>query len=304
MSSLVIETSELGKVFKTPWARKKITAVADVSLKVSQGESFGFIGPNGAGKSTTIKILMGSLRSTSGQAKLNGLECSNPKSRIGVGYVPESPYLYDYLTPLETLEMGCKLHHVQEQNTRAYCMGWLDKFSLAHVASRKIRTFSKGMAQRTALAYALAVRPRLLVLDEPLSGLDPVGRKEVIDILMDYRIQGGALFFSSHVLYDVERLADRFGLIHQGRLTTVQSPAELVGETSMMVVRSLGETLVAGMVGDSFGHWYTEIEQNRLWPLLDMLRASGHSIVEVRPKISLETAFMAYVSKETPAVSQ
>lgn len=304
MSSLVIETSELGKVFKTPWMRKKITAVADVSLKVSQGESFGFIGPNGAGKSTTIKILMGSLRPTSGQAKLNGLECSDPKSRIGVGYVPESPYLYDYLTPLETLEMGCKLHHVREQNSRAYCMDWLEKFSLAHVASRKIRTFSKGMAQRTALAYALAVRPRLLVLDEPLSGLDPVGRKEVIDILMDYRIQGGALFFSSHVLYDVERLADRFGLIHQGRLTTVQSPAELVGETSMMVVRSLGETVVAGMVGDSFGHWYAEIEQNRLWPLLDLLRTSGHSIVEVRPKISLETAFMAYVSKEAPLVSR
>lgn len=299
MTSAVIELTKLGKIFRTPWLRKEIKAISDVSLKVVEGEAFGFIGPNGAGKSTTIKIVMGSLIPTSGQALLNGLESSQPRSRVGVGYVPESPYLYDYLTPLEILEVGCSLHQVRDANRAAYCMGWLERFSLGAVAKRKIRTFSKGMAQRTALAYALAIRPRLLVLDEPLSGLDPLGRKEVIDILMDYRMQGGTVFFSSHVLYDVERLADRFGLIHNGKLTTVQSPADLVGGDSTMLVRSLGRNPVAGMNSDISGRWHGEIECSRLWQFLDELRAAGHTVLEVRPGMSLEAAFMRYVGSDT-----
>lgn len=295
MSSPIIETVGLGKIFLTPLARKRVTAISDVSLAVHEGEAFGFVGPNGAGKSTTIKILMGSLTPTSGYCRLNGLDTALPQSRARVGYVPESPYLYDYLSPLEILETGCELHGIREGDRRAYCMGWLEKFSLGSVATRRLRTFSKGMAQRTALAYALAVRPRLLVLDEPLSGLDPVGRKEVIDILMEYRLQGGSIFFSSHVLYDVERLADRFGLIHQGRLTTVQSPAELVGGNPRMVVRSVGGATVPGMTPDTSGRWHAEIDQDQLWPLLDELRRAGHLILEVRPSISLETAFMRYV---------
>lgn len=298
MASAVIELEGLVKTYQRPWSRRKVTAVADVTLSVAEGEVFGFVGPNGAGKSTTIKILMGSLRPTAGRSRLNGFDSSLPQARKSVGYVPESPYLYDYLTPLEVLEIGCDLHQVRESNRRAYCMEWLEKFDLGKVATRRIRTFSKGMAQRTALAYALAVRPRLLVLDEPLSGLDPIGRKEVIDILAEYRAQGGAIFFSSHVLYDVERLADRFGLIHQGRLTTVQSPADLVGGSTKVLVRSLGDKPVPGMSSDAAGRWTAEIDREQLWLLMDQLRAAGHAIMEVRPSISLESAFVKYVAKE------
>jgi ABC-2 type transport system ATP-binding protein len=298
MSSTVIEFQDLEKTYRTPWSGKTVKAVSGVSMAVQEGEAFGFIGPNGAGKSTTIKILMGSLRPTAGKSLLNGVDSTLPQSRAGVGYVPESPYLYDYLTPLEILELGCRFHRVAAPDTRRYCMEWLDRFSLAGAATRRIRTFSKGMAQRTALAYALAVRPKLLVLDEPLSGLDPIGRKEVIDILMNYRSQGGSIFFSSHVLYDVERLADRFGLIYQGRLTTVRSPAELVGDSVKLMVRSIGQTEVTGMSKETADRWSGEVDREALWGLLDALRQAGHTIIEIKPAMSLEQAFMKYVAED------
>lgn len=207
-------------------------ALKGISLEISEGEVFGFIGPNGAGKSTTIKIITGISRPSSGDVRLFGLDCRDASSRYRVGYVPESPSLYDYLTPLELLSMGLSLHGVKLTNERRHCMEWLSRLGLGHVAETQIKTFSKGMAQRTALAHALCIQPRLLVLDEPLSGLDPVGRREVIDLLAEFRSAGGTVFFSSHVLYDVERLADRFGLIHEGELLTLRSPQELADEQS------------------------------------------------------------------------
>jgi ABC-2 type transport system ATP-binding protein len=215
-----------------------------------------------------------------------------------VGYVPENPCLYDYLTPHEIISMSLRLHLPGERaGTRSRAMSWLEKLGVAHVANSPVRSFSKGMTQRVALANAMAVSPRLLVLDEPLSGLDPIGRREVVEILADYKRGGGTLFFTSHVLHDVERLADRFGLIHKGELRSVRAPSELVGSEDMVMVRSHGTVPIPDAREESLGNWISEVPQARLWAVLEELRALGHQLREVRPSLSLEAAFMHVVGE-------
>lgn len=292
-----IELIGLNKTYRAI-GRAKSKALDNVSLAVAEGEAFGFIGPNGAGKSTTIKIIIGALQADSGQALIHGVDSRIPASRKQVAYVPESPYLYDHLSPLEVLEAGCRLHQVHKDDLRQHCMHWLARFGIAHVANARIRSFSKGMAQRTALAHALAIEPRLLILDEPLSGLDPVGRKEVVDILVEYKRSGGTLFFSSHVLHDVERIGDRFGLIHQGKIRTVQSPAELLAKDQEYHVRTLGNTAVDGLQEESPGRWIGQVGDRELWPMLNRAQRAGHTIQEVRPSMNLEKAFFEYIAQD------
>jgi ABC-2 type transport system ATP-binding protein len=216
-------------------------------------------------------------------------------ARTGLGYVPENPSLPDYLTPLEILSMGLTLHKCKVANQKAHCMQWLERFGLDEVANKTVRGFSKGMAQRTALAHALAVQPRLLILDEPLSGLDPIGRRDVVDILANYRQQGGTIFLTSHVLHDVERLADRFGLIHKGELRAVRSPAELAGEDDRVLVRSQGAAACSGMVAEPGGRWVVEVPRPQLWHTLMAIQAAGHTLIEIRPTLSLESVFLHVV---------
>ncbi|MBT9460983.1 MAG: ABC transporter ATP-binding protein [Rugosibacter sp.] len=293
--TLAIDIHDLRKTYPRRWASPPFEALKGVSLTVAEGETFGFIGPNGAGKSTLIKILTGVMRGSAGQARLFGCDVGESAARTGLGYVPENPSLPDYLTPLEILGMGLSLHQRKVANQKAHCMQWLGRFGLADVANKTVRGFSKGMAQRTALAHALAVQPRLLILDEPLSGLDPIGRREVVDILADYRQQGGTIFLTSHVLHDVERLADRFGLIHKGELRAVRSPAELAGEDDRVLVRSQGAVALADMQAEPGGRWVVEVPRTALWQTLHALEAGGHTVIEVKPTLSLETAFMHVV---------
>lgn len=292
-----IRIEGLAKTYRKSWSAQPVEALRGIELDVEQGEAFGFIGKNGAGKSTTIKILMGLIRASRGTAKLFNVAVDDPGARMGVGYVPENPYLQDNLTPFEILRMGISLHGVALADPKAHCMGWLDRLGLAQVAGKAVRTFSKGMTQRVALAHALCISPRLLVLDEPLSGLDPVGRRDVVEILSEYKRAGGTLFFTSHVLHDVERLADRFGLIHEGNLRAVQAPAELSGEEEMVQVRTFGDRPVEGMREDFSGRWIGEVPRSELWRHLEHLRAAGHVLVEVRPTLSLEVAFMRAIDQ-------
>jgi ABC-2 type transport system ATP-binding protein len=199
---------------------------------------------------------------------------------------------------MEILLMAVRLHRCQVADARTHCAKWLDRFGMAHAANKPVRGFSKGMAQRTALAHALVVEPRLLILDEPLSGLDPVGRKDVVDILSEYRRRGGTLFFTSHVLHDVERIADRFGFINRGELQTVQSPAELFGGEQVVTVRSVGSEPVEGFSSETGGRWVGEINRAELWATLDRLRASGHQVAEIKPTLSLESAFFKYLNRD------
>lgn len=296
--TIAISVTDLRKTYPRSWASPPFEALKGISLAVEEGEVFGFIGPNGAGKSTAIKILTGVMRASAGTAELFGIDVSRAEARRGLGYVPENPSLPDYLTPLEILSMGLALHGCKPPEPRAHCLGWLERFGLGEVAGKVVRGFSKGMAQRTALAHAMAVAPRLLILDEPLSGLDPVGRRDVVEILSEYRRGGGTLFFTSHVLHDVERLADHFGLIHQGQLRAVRSPAELAGGEEMVVVRSLGETAVDGMNPDFAGRWVGECPRSELWRLLDALHAARHVLLEVKPTLSLESAFLRAIEQK------
>lgn len=292
-----IHIDNLSKQFRDKRFRK-VDAVAGISLTVNEGEAFGFIGPNGAGKTTTIKIMMGLARATAGVVQIFGEKSSCPAARKGVAYVPENLYLYDYLSPMEFLLAGARLHDVQAPDLKSHCLSWLERFGVAHVANKRIRSFSKGMTQRVALAHALAVKPRLLVLDEPLSGLDPMGRKQVVDVLQDYRSSGGTLFFSSHILHDVERLADRFGIIHKGLLRTTQTPAGLLGAGQQFIVRVDGQFPVDGADCELGSKWTVTTTQENLAGLLLQVNMTGQKLIAVEPAMNLESAFMQYISQE------
>lgn len=292
----LVDVRNLSKVFSGKGGA--VTALDGLTFSVKAGEAFGFIGPNGAGKSTTIKILLDIVGDYSGEVFLNGTPAREARARRGVGYLPESPAIYEVLTPLDMLRHSLRMHGIAPDRPEHLCMEWLERFSIGHVARRRIRELSKGTVQRAAIAHAMVVSPHLLILDEPLSGLDPVGRKDVVDILADYRRQGGTIFFTSHVLHDVERIADRFALVHKGQLRTVRSPAELVGEEQILQVRTLGDTAVEGMAQDSDGRWTGEVAGEALWSLLNRLQAAGHVLIEVKPALSLERAFMRFIKED------
>lgn len=295
-SAITIDT--LRKTYPRSLASPPFEALKGISLTVDEGEVFGFIGPNGAGKSTAIKILTGVMSQTSGSAKLFGIEVDRPESRSGLGYVPENPSLPDYLTPLEILTMGLALHGRKPANAKRHCMQWLARFGLDHVANKVVRGFSKGMAQRTALAHALAVQPRLLILDEPLSGLDPVGRRDVVDILSEFREQGGTIFLTSHVLHDVERIADRFGLIHKGELLTIRSPREIVADQAdRYIVRYRGDQSVAGSIEVRSGLYAIDTPASDLANTIAHLQAASFIVQDVQPTVSLETVFFKTIGQ-------
>ncbi|MBL8398828.1 MAG: ABC transporter ATP-binding protein [Candidatus Accumulibacter sp.] len=300
MTVPAISIDDLRKSYRKAWRAQPVMALRGVTLNVEPGEAFGFIGANGAGKTTTIKILMGLIQATQGQATLFGTPVGDPAARLRLGYVPENPYLYDYLTPLEILHMSLRLHRLRVPSVDAHCRHWLERLGLGAVAGKPLRSFSKGMTQRVALAQALSIEPRLLILDEPLSGLDPLGRRDVVEILSEYKRAGGTLFLTSHVLHDVERLADRFGLIHEGVLRAVRSPADLTGDQEQVLVRTFGPVAVAGMREDFAGRWVGEVSRSALWPHLEQLRAAGHVLLEIRPSLSLEVAFIRAVGQTEP----
>ncbi|MCG4452027.1 ABC transporter ATP-binding protein [Pseudomonas sp. MMS21-TM103] len=272
---------------------KAVQALRDVSLRVTEGEVFGFVGPNGAGKSTTIKVMLDLINDYSGHVTLYGTSSRDPKSREGIAYVPETPALYEQFTPLEVLRMALSMYGIRRRDEKAWCMSWLERFSVAENASRRIRELSKGNVQRVALAHAMVVQPKLLVLDEPLSGLDPVGRKDVVDILNEYKNQGGAIFFTSHVLHDVERIADRFGFINKGELLTVRSPRELAAERAdYMLVRFNAEHAIApGTRQLRDGEFECELTQAALPAFIVQLNQVGGHLLTVKPAVSLESVF-------------
>jgi ABC-2 type transport system ATP-binding protein len=212
-----IQINDLSKIYKKGLKTRK-PAVADLNLEVKKGEAFGFLGPNGAGKSTVIKILMNFIRPTRGTAVINGLPVSDPKARRSVGYLPENPFFYDHLTAEEILTFGGMAAQVDKRLVAQRIDELLARLKLSHVKKQKLRTYSKGMVQRTGLALALIHNPEICILDEPMSGLDPLGRRLVADLIVDMRRNGQTVFFSSHILSDIERLCDRVGILNRGRM--------------------------------------------------------------------------------------
>ena len=193
-------------------------AIDGLNLNVGEGESFGFLGPNGAGKSTVIKILMDFIRCDSGEVTIGGETVTNPSARKNVGYLPEQPLFYDHLTAVEVLRFGGKVAGIPKDELETRIKDLLERLKLSHAKDKPIRTYSKGMTQRTGLALAMVHDPAICILDEPMSGLDPMGRKLVTDFIIDMRKEGKTVFFSSHILSDVERLCDRVGILNRGNL--------------------------------------------------------------------------------------
>lgn len=284
-----VEVSQLCKSFQVKG--KAVQALATVSFSLEVGDSVGFIGQNGAGKSTTIKVLFGALRPDSGEARLMGLPACDPKSRQGVGYVPENPYLYDLLTPRELVSSGLRLHGARGPDVTRRTLTWLEQLDIAHAADKRIRDLSKGMTQRTALAHAFALQPQLLILDEPMSGLDPIGRRLVADLMQVYRQTGGTLFFSSHILHDVERLADRFIMIHKGKICAQQSVAELLANQSKLVVRYHGLNPLSGFTKDAGNIWSCLCERVNIPSQLDRIRQVNGVLIDITPQHTLEDLF-------------
>jgi len=214
----MIAMEGIGKTYKEGLCGKKIQALQDLDLTVPRGEVFGFLGPNGAGKSTTIKVMLNLIRPDRGRATLLGRDVRDPGIRKQTGYLPENPYFYDYLTAEELLRFGGQASGVPWASLKSRIPCLLEAVGLKPGTKRHLRSYSKGMVQRVGLALALVNDPELVILDEPMSGLDPLGRKMVCDLILGLKGQGKTVFFSSHILNDIERLCDRIAIVSEGRL--------------------------------------------------------------------------------------
>ncbi len=221
MEKSVIKTEYLSKVYTTGFLKRKIRALDNLNLEVKQGEIFGFLGPNAAGKTTTIKILMGLLYPTVGNAYIFGKRIGNHKSKEDIGYLPENPSFYHHLTGFELLNFYGTVFGLPKQIKKERIRHLMETVGLSDASNLRLGKYSKGMNQRIGIAQALVNDPQLLVLDEPLSGLDPLGRKSLRDLILRLKEDGKTIFFSSHILADVEMICDRVGILINGKLLSV-----------------------------------------------------------------------------------
>lgn len=223
----VIVFDHVKKAYRNDLWRRKSVALSDLSFCVREGEAFGVIGPNGAGKSTALKVLMGFVRADNGIITLTGQKPSRPSNHRRLGYLPENPCLYDNLTVTEHLRFAARCSKFSSKETSLRIEKILAQLDLIHAAHMPVRRYSKGMVQRAALALALIHDPDILILDEPMSGLDPIGRQLVVNIVREHKRNGNTVLFCSHILTDVERICSRIGIMNKGRLLTTTTPEEL-----------------------------------------------------------------------------
>ena len=302
MDAILVEG--LTKTFKSGWPwRPPIEALSGLSLSISRGEIYGFLGPNGAGKTTTLKILLGLMYATSGRVEILGRPADDLAVRRRIGFLPEAPYFYDYLTAEEFLAFYGHLAGLERGELSQRIDHLLEVVGLSEARTRQLRKFSKGMLQRVGLAQALIHDPELVILDEPMSGLDPLGRKHVRDLILGLRDQGKTVFFSTHIIPDVEMICDRVGIIVNGKLLAAGRVDELVSNGHTQSVEIVCEGIDADEV-PSITALATRVLQrgrhclvalpgpDRLEDVLAMIRARGGKLVSVTPqKGSLEELF-------------
>jgi ABC-2 type transport system ATP-binding protein len=228
MSEIVLRADGLAKTFRLGFLRKRIEAVREATFDVQRGEIFGYLGPNGSGKTTTLKMLMGLVFPTRGRAEVLGRPVPNREAKRRLGYLPESPYFYEYLAPEEFLDLVGALCDVPRAIRRERAAKLIARVGLEQARGRPLRKFSKGMLQRIGIAQALMGDPELVVLDEPMTGLDPLGRKEIRDLMLELRREGRTVVYSTHILPDVEMTCDRVAMIFAGRIRSVGPLAELL----------------------------------------------------------------------------
>jgi ABC-2 type transport system ATP-binding protein len=298
----VLSVEGLYKTFRLGFFRKRVEAVRGVSFEVQKGETFGLLGPNGAGKTTSIKAILRLIHPDAGQISLFGSPLSL-EARRRIGYLPENPYVYQYLRAPEFLDLCGRLMGMTRAQRKRRADEMLDVVGLAHAVDRPIGRFSKGMMQRMGLAQALLHDPELLILDEPMSGLDPIGRKQVRDIILGQRRAGKTLIFTSHVLSDVEMLCDRIAIVHKGEVVARGTLDELLRREVRRVrlqLTNVSVELKAGLAARGYAlrehdqTLHVTIEgDHSVNPLLTEVIEKGANVIEVEPeRETLEDLFV------------
>jgi ABC-2 type transport system ATP-binding protein len=302
-----IEIDGLTKDYYTGfWRKRPHRALDGLELEVEDGEVFGFLGPNGAGKSTTLKLLMGLMFPTAGTAQILGRSIEDVGMHKQIGYLPEQPYFYDYLTGRELLDYFARFFGYAPAERRERVERFLDRVGLTEAGNVQLRKYSKGMLQRVGIAQAILHDPQVVFLDEPMSGLDPVGRREVRDIILDLRKHGRTVFFSTHILSDAEMLCDRVGVLLGGKLQGVGSPSEIldVRVQGMEILFELpaGRALppdLADQTTQTGSRLRVEVPEEELYAALERLHLRQARILSVTPiKPTLEDYFFQLVGRE------
>ncbi|HKO35701.1 MAG TPA: ABC transporter ATP-binding protein [Pyrinomonadaceae bacterium] len=299
----IIEINNLTKDYEVGfWRKRKVRALDDLSLKVEPRQIFGFLGANGAGKTTTLKLLMRLIFPTAGRASILGQDISDISMHQRIGYLPENPYFYDYLTPREFLDYCGQLFDLDSATRKRRAQELLSRVNLAEKSwDRQLRKLSKGMLQRVGLAQALVNDPEIVFLDEPMSGLDPVGRREVRDLIATLRTEGKTVFMCSHILSDIEVLCDNVAILKQGRLAHAGSLDELRAQESSgfeIMVTNTGPGLFmlwlpeASLSQTANGLRIEVHDEQEIDRVMETLRDSNGKLVSINPiKQSLEDLF-------------
>lgn len=283
---------------------KKKTSLEDLSMRVDTGEVFGFLGPNGAGKTTTIKLLVRLIFPDGGSARILGKSIDDVAMHQEIGYLPEQPYFYDYLTAAELLDYFARFHRLTPTDRKMRVENMLKKVGLETAKKIQLRKYSKGMLQRVGLAQAILHDPQVVILDEPMSGLDPLGRREVRDIILELKKEGRTVLFSTHILSDAEMLCDRVGVLVGGKLRGVGTPEEMVGiktqgmEILFEVAEGKNPPLLAKATRTG-ERYRVQMPEEELYGAIEQLRAAGARILSVAQiKPTLEDFFMNLVEAD------
>ena len=305
-----LEIQGLSKSYPTGLWRKTLKSALDsLHLTVNEGETFGFLGPNGAGKTTTLKLLMGIIFPTAGSAQILGRHFHDPEVRRQIGFLPEQPYFYDYLSATELLDYYGRLSGLSSEERRRRIPALLERVGLADAGNQQLRKFSKGMLQRVGIAQAILHDPKIVFLDEPMSGLDPVGRREIRELLQGLKNEGKTVFFSTHILSDAEALCDRVAVIDKGVLRGIGVMADLKSRNashSEIVWRGAGalaavsflliESHVAGAIVRGV------VAARNIDAVLEKLLQQRASIISLTPvQGALEDYFIAQTSQQEAA---
>jgi ABC-2 type transport system ATP-binding protein len=280
MTSRVLALSGLSKVLKTPFSRKPGFRVGPIDLAIDEAQIVGLLGANGAGKTSTIKMILGLLVPDAGRVEVAGLSATSPSWRNQVGYLPEQPAFYDYLSGLEFMVLVGDLLGLEAATLRSRAEGLLNRVGLFESRRRPIRTYSKGMLQRLGLAQALLNEPKLLIMDEPMSGLDPLGRRFVRDLMLDLKNEGRSILFSTHIIPDAEFVCDRVALMRRGQLAGFGTFDDLLGLPSEFEVTSVEPSTIPGEGGRRVS---VRIAQHDLSSAISTLVSRGSHLVGVAP---------------------
>jgi ABC-2 type transport system ATP-binding protein len=310
---IAIETEALTKDYHVGfWRPRPYRALDALTIQVEEGEVFGFLGPNGAGKSTTLKLLMGLIFPTSGGARILGRPVADLEMRRRIGFLPENPYFYDYLSAEELLTYFARLSGLRGGDCTTRVSRVLDEVGIGGERKMKLRSFSKGMIQRVGVAQALVAEPRVVFFDEPMSGLDPLGRRDLRQLMLRLRERGCTVFFSSHILSDAEALCSRVAILAQGRLMAQGRLADIVAFELRgweLVVANLSDATrvtlqgrVAALVHLSERRYTIELNASqRPEPIIQELASAGVEIVSLNPiRTTLEDYFVSLVGAATP----